>query len=484
MATGFLRQGTQWSRIWQLGLLAALIPAGVGRGASPPPVSLERALQQAAPEIIRQLEMRGCRNVGVLKFRVCTGRSISDGRGTFNSYIADRLERTLILANPLDEARQLRLVQQASNVASRTPGASHLSVVGREQLFGALYPPAWGRGSLYVDAFVTGVVQVAPDYRSLRISFLGVQSGDRDLVMLTKPIVAATNGAILNELGESYQLRGGDQSAADAVRMVRGDPKANFPLHDDPAVTLRIFYDGRPVELTEVDGEMVIPEPRRGQTVVMRLERLDRLPETYGAVLKVNGESTVLCQTEPDSDCLKRILEPNAAAVDIEGYETGDREHRPFSIADESESRSLEMYYGRDVGTISLTVFRELRQAPPPRPELPSDPQAEAPADAATELPDDLAAIAKAGVPLEAAEDLPSLQEQVRKAAGKIETRGEKTPSSLPAGVNERGVMQPGQAEQSDVEWTARRDWEPEPILSAVIRYYRPRGTVQGPARP
>lgn len=451
MVAFHLGRGTLRSWIASLCVLAALLSTGITYAADDGhAISLEQALQQAARQIIQELRQRGCRKVGVLKFRICTGREVSDSRGTLNSYLADRLETALVLANPLVEANQIRLVQQASAVASGIDGASHLSAPGRAQLFDAVYKPAWGRGAIRADAFVTGVAQVAPNFRTLRLSFLAVQPGDKDLEVLIKPIVAATNGAILNELGESYQLRGvnGAQSPADAVREVRGDPEANFPLKKEPAVTLRVFYDGQPVDFGFVDGEASIPEPGDDQNVSMQIERLDRGEGVYGAVLKVNGESVVLRQTEPDRDCLKYILKPDSAAISIPGYQLENDRAQRFCVAGRAESKALEVYYGRDVGTISLTVFRE---AAGPAPGLPPG--------LAADLPPDLAAIAKAGVPIEEAETLPGLQKQLREEA---------------AGIRTRGVLKPGELVRNKVDWQKKRHWEPEPFLSAVIRYYRP----------
>jgi hypothetical protein len=133
-----------------------------------------------------------------------------------------------------------------------------------------------------------------------------------------------TDGQILNEFGESFQLRSPkelkDGPAAQA-RQVRSAPSEEHPLVDEPSVTLRIFYDDKPVEVKFQNGEALISEPREGQNVVMKIERLDKGSQALGAVLKVNGENTIFRERKPDLSCPKWVLHPGAPATRVVGFQ-------------------------------------------------------------------------------------------------------------------------------------------------------------------
>ncbi len=407
---------------------------------------LEEALLQQAPKILEALRSRGCRSAGVLKFRVLKGQGKpSDDAGTLNWLIAQRLEAALVLASSPQAGTRIQLVRDASGVAAKIRGASHLSGNGRQLLFDAQYTAAWGEAKINVDAFVTGVVQVAPDLENLQIDVLAVRRQAPELEAIARFFVQ-TDGAILNELGESFQLRSlpddGDDPAARA-RLVKSRPQEEFPLVHKPSVSLRIFYDDRPVELTFEHGEAVIPEPREGQTVTMKLERLDRSNVVLGAVLKVNGENTLFRQRMRDLDCAKWVLKPGSPATTIRGFQSDDNRAEAFRVASREESEPLEMYYGPDVGNISLVVFQEASAPPPP--------------DSRDEAPD-LLAIAKAQFPVK-----PPLNQEALQAQMRIAVEGNTT----------RGIIAHGGEIGQRIQME-KYFWNVEPIMSAVIRYYQP----------
>lgn len=415
-------------------------------------VSLEQNLQHTAGEIIDWLQAHGCRNVGVLKFHVQKGRvpTLHSG-GVLNMSMANRLETALILAVPSAEAEQIHVVRRASSIASAIPDGDLLSPAWRRQLFAQMYPVAWGDAKTKLDAIVTGVVTVTPDFRRLCVRFSVLQPQGPIQTPIAKPIVVPTTGAILNELGESYQLRGvgSGTAAADAVRDLRANQRAQFPLLDQPAVSLQILYDGHALDLERIkfsDGEASIPEPEVGQSVTFRIDRLDRASGALAAVLKVNGQNVLFKERMPDIDCSKYIFERNSAAIVVEGYQTEQDQAEAFRVAGQAESRNVEMYYGEDVGTISLAVFREATAHAVPPPTGP-DPE--------------LGAIAQGWAPAEPGATLPALQQQMRAHA---------------LGTETRGLIVPGDGIASRVQFLEKRDWHPEPVMSVVLRYYRPNG--------
>jgi hypothetical protein len=431
-----------------LGLAAIGLSRNVSATEAP---KLEKALHDNAPKIIQKLLERDCRGVGVLKFRVQKGGGRpTDNAGPFNTFVTDRLEAALVLANPRDETRQLKLIHNASGVAAKIPGASHLNPDGTTKLFSQSYPPAWGKTEVSPDAFLTGVISVAPDYASMRVNVLAVQR-DKPLEALLS-FDADLDGALLSEMGESYKLRGipgspspGRDSPAEEVVRVRSQAQAH-PLRDDPAVALFVDYSGRPVEFRFENGEALIPEPREGQSVSLRIESRGIRNMRLGAVLKVNGENVLHKERKRDIDCMFYRLDKAKGPIVVDGFQIDGKTAERFRVASIPESKSLEMHYGPDVGTISLTVFKEITQ---PQPVV----------DYSDEAPD-LAAIAAASFPPQPPINPEALKAQMHNFVQKSTTRG---------------VITTGARIRQEIEEVQDKIvLDPEPIMSVVVRYYRP----------
>ena len=134
---------------------------------------IHRQLQKHIPQIIQHLNENGHKTVGVLKFRVKKpGQKLSDSVGPLNSLMADRLEVGLILGNPFDESRQLRIIRDASSQAENIANASHVTEEGRAAFFGPEFELAWGNEKARADAFLTGVVLVHEDNATCDIGIL------------------------------------------------------------------------------------------------------------------------------------------------------------------------------------------------------------------------------------------------------------------------------------------------------------------------
>lgn len=336
--------------------------------------SLEAALVRQAPALIRHFQERNCRNVGVLKFLVSIdGQRPHDCVGTLNMLIARRLEVALVLAN--DPRRPVGIVGNASAVAARTPGANHRTSDGRRILLGARYPLAYGQEEVTADAFVTGLAVVGNDLRTLSLALLAFDRKDRELRPLGKDFVARTDPLKLGEMGTSFVLRrvkddlGDEGTPAQMVDTAASvlKQKTRHPLEAgmDRPVDLEVRYDGEPVTLTFRDGRAYLPSPREGQKVKFVLRR-DRAAQTYGVVLKVNGENTLFRQREPDLSCRRWVLSPGASPLEITGYQIDEDSVETFRVLSPVESKEQAMNYGEQVGMITLTVFRAVGDAAPP----------------------------------------------------------------------------------------------------------------------
>jgi hypothetical protein len=271
----------------------------------------------------------------------------------------------LVLAN--DMRSPVGIIRNASAVAARIRGANHLSEMGRRKLFGADYPLAWGNETVAADAFVTGTAEISKDLRTLTLSVDTFDKRAGRPAQFGKDVVARNDVSKLAEMNESFRLRGGfDNGTVEEKRLIADaarikSKKEKHPTQDNEVpVRLEVLYNGKRVAVTHRDGKAYLPEPKRGEKVTIRLRR-DGRKERYGVVLKVNGENTIARQQLPDLQCRRWILEPGKGPVAIRGYQIDNDKAEEFRVLSAAESKKREINYGADVGTISLTVFRERR---------------------------------------------------------------------------------------------------------------------------
>jgi hypothetical protein len=382
---------------------------------------LETALLDRAKALVKHCKDRDARTVGVLKFLAAKdGSEFTDNLGTINTLLARRLELALIFAN--DPRNPVGVIDDASPVAAKTPGANHRTPEGRKALFGAKYKLAWGDPRVRVtpDAFVTGLVNVSKDLKTLQVSFLYFDRKTNKLesIQSVPDVVVANRPASLVEMGESFTVRGAfddgkveagtkekakndppkddkkneppadlpkdkDQSALQQAADVRDQKTAKHPAEDPGSpIKLTVLYNGKPVKVEVRDGKAFIPEPTPGQKVQFVITKDAKSPR-YGVVLKVNGESTLDKQRLPDGKCRMWIMTDSGETVTISGYQIGTDRVETFRVLSAPESKAREVNYGADVGTITMTVFQEGK---PAAPDLSED-AAEKTAVAKAELP-------------------------------------------------------------------------------------------------
>lgn len=460
-----------------------------------PAASLNKQLQEQAPEILKQLRDKGYKNVGVLKFRIKKGTEpVSDSVGTLNMFLADRLEVALILANSNEATKQIGILKRASSVAAKIPGASHVTAGGREKLFQAEYPLAWGGSSVKPDAFLTGIAQVSADLKQITVGVLVFDASGGALAKVVPPFDATMSPALLGEVGESFVVRGAFDSGktelkadpatkavptGDALAAKVADVSAKIKSKEAPhpladpgcPVLLEVTYDGRPVSVEFRDGKAFIAEPHEGQKVVLTLRRAATAKGRLGVVVKVNGESTLERQRLPDADCRKWILEPGAGPIKLEGYQLDNSTAEAFRVLSAAESKAAEMNYGADVGTISMTVFREVGGDPIPettpskstvtQPEPTKiakkpDPSPTLPTDLPDESAEDLLALSRGIQPKATPKNLAALKHQLREGTRSTDTRG---------------LIAQGQQTASNVVKVSFVT-DPTPLVSATVVYY------------
>jgi hypothetical protein len=410
--------------------------------------TLSRELLERAPGVVEYVKAHGYRNVGVLKFLVKRGdEPISDRVGLLNLSLATRLEIALVLANSFPEP--LGIIHDASAQASLLAGANHLTRPGRQALLRGRYSLAWGdpRDKVKADAFLTGEVVVSPDLRRLTVAILAFDD-EGDLLDQIVRFEATADALTLAEAGESFLIRGGfDKGEAVNMSPLLGATQQTHPgQHADAPVELEIYYDKRRIPLDLRGGRAVIQEPREGQAVSFVLRKVDRTQDRYGVALLVNGENTLFKEKCGPLHSWKWRLGPDRPTIAIKGYQTSDNKAEAFRVLSSEASRENAMYYGADVGTITLVVFRERQGGG----EAPPSPINEA---------EDPAPISRGVFPAEPAKNLSALKRQL---------------VTLARAPKDRGLLLPGTGINATVRRTQDFLPDPTPVMAATLTYYRP----------
>jgi hypothetical protein len=191
-----------------------------------------------------------------------------------------------------------------------------------------------------------------------------------------------------------------------------------------------------------------VPTPRTNQAFALRLKNTDR-EETYGVVLKLNGQNTIKHEQQDALDCKKWILEPGKT-VTVRGYQLNEKDRDDFKVQSPRESEQNEVYYGDNAGTINLVVFRSGKAE-----------------EVLVKNDDPVATISRGMLSLRGepmATDLKRFQEQLRQ-----ETGGEQKEARSRGLVAGSGNI--GNSPVDQVTFIPVR----VPVLSATIRYYEPR---------
>ncbi len=490
-----------WRQTVVLAVAAVLAFSARGQAQEKRAAALDKELLEQAPKILDYLRDKGYKNVGVLKFRIKKGKEpVSDNVGTLNMFLANRLEVALVLANSSDQKKQIGIARNASEVAAKIPGASHATAEGREKLFTGSYPLAWGTESITPDAFLTGIAAVTPDLKQMTVGILVFDKTGSALEKAVPPITTPTSAFLMNELGESFVLRGAfDTASVDVVNSKAAETKtvetkvaeaaaevklatAKHPLEDPAApVKLEVLYDGKPVGFEFRDGKAFIPEPQERQKVMFVLKQGSAAPGRFGVVLKVNGENTFNRERLTDFNCKKWILGGQFPQIEVDGFQVDSDVAEEFRVLSQAESKSAEMNYGPDVGTITLAVFKEKGKPPaapktdvaktdlpktdgaktdPPKPDTAQKEPAknDLPPDLPNDEAEDVAALTRGLLPKTPPKNLAALKHQLREAGRK--------------GAETRGLIGQGRLTSSRVQ-IVKFEPDPTPVMSATIVYYK-----------
>ncbi len=333
---------------------------------------IDEELVKRGPELVKALEAKGYKNVGVLKFIVKAGKEAPNANiGPLNLVMATRVENALI--HGMDPAHPLGVLRDATKVAAAAnPKFTTQTDAGRAALLKLTYPLAWGSDKVSPDALLSGLVTLSRDMKTTTVAIdCFDRSGAKPAQILKFDV--ASDRSILAEAGRSYVLK---------TRSLKGKKRSIDELDEDACtsaaattegqtisqqagaeipIKFEIRYNDAPQTITQDPGslgEMRVDEPKAGDTVSFYVTNTTQ--NTIGFVVKVNGESTLNQDTAEDAACQKWIVEAGKT-VSIKGFYTApDYKLTRFKVLSDEDSaaRMAEWSGGRPrAGYIDVTVF-------------------------------------------------------------------------------------------------------------------------------
>ncbi|HZU37679.1 MAG TPA: hypothetical protein VFA18_17290 [Gemmataceae bacterium] len=475
--------------------LAALAVAQPARAADAPLAPLDQALLDHGRELIEALKKNYPKkekplHVAVLPFLVRKNDKTVSNAGPLNLLMTARLEATLILSLREGEDKHFGILPGAAATLAKE-GISvrdYLSRSARDTLFGEkLFLPAWGEPKkVQADIFLTGLVQLSPNRRTLTVVVEGFDrnTAKGQLTRLVGPFQAAAELRPLVEAGGSF-LRTKDlqnQIDADLKKQTESPPEslrdaafvmltdqgaAPHPLDPNstskPPIRLTIYYDKDPQTIRVAAGSAEVDEPRTETKV--SLELCNTSKRSYGVLLLVNGKNT-LYPDEPLPRDLSRsamwVLKPESKIL-LEGFFQGDGKGKgkflAFNVLPESASERKSRSLGTDLGTITLVAFAEKDKQKPEEKE----------ATNRYPLSPEMVAIGSQGfgIPATAKRLLAS---SLVVAQNTLKSTGTDQPTK-----GTKGLIVPGTARRGEVALLMDFECESEPEMIATVRYYKPR---------
>lgn len=334
---------------------------------------IDEELIKKAPELVKALQAKGYKSVGVLKFMVKAGKSpVNPNIGPLNLLMATRVENALIHGDT--SSIPLGVIRDATKVAAAADSAfTTKTEAGRSALLKLHYPLAWGSDKVVADALLTGLVSLSHDMRKVTVEidcFDRKSNSQHKLMTFQVP----SDRNILADAGRSFVLTSRsiskskkrsieelDQDAADSATLSSDGTSVTQQATDSVPIRFEIKYYGT-VQAISADpgsfGEMRVDTPHQGDAVTFHVTNTTK--DKIGLVLKVNGESTLGQDSGENSVCQKWILAPGQA-YGLRGFYTyPENKLAVFKVLSDEDSaaRMAEWSGSRPrAGYIDVTVF-------------------------------------------------------------------------------------------------------------------------------
>ncbi len=298
---------------------------------------VDRVLAGNAGKIFDEVAKLKAKNVAVLKFQT----QIGDAKPRFGTASAgvemvNRLENLLtLMQNPRDP--RFTVLTRAGEAATALAKESKTSIdwttpEGRKSLFALKLPVLWDDKDLrQPDAFVTGTLIVAKDFRSVTIKLCaftkaapeqlfdsGTGAGGKlekpllppvymDRAMLASHGLTFSTSRGLKATGKSRDWFVQDETASKSVAdRVNQDGAKSVPSAAS-RIELQILLDGKPVAIQPDDGSMGEPvfgmiSTKEAAGQKMRFTLKNHHSERLAVLLCVNGANTIAIDGETLDD--------------------------------------------------------------------------------------------------------------------------------------------------------------------------------------
>lgn len=489
-------------RGWALLLALCVTLAAVTWPAPVRADAIDRQLAREAAAVMDHLRDMHYQNVGVLKFRVQrAGQAASFNAGPMNASMADRLENALVLAD--DPAHPIGIIQNAHQVAweralksagKKVPPLS--SVEGRRSLLVANYPLVWGERHVLPDALLTGDIVLSKDNRTATIA---IKAFDRRAPAEVKQVhhfTMKTDRNFLAECGQPFAISrklardpvNADRIAAENAVIVNNNSGNNVVRDPDNPVEFTIVYNGNPVALTEDTANrgtlaFQAPDPKESDEVSFLVR--NRTNQPVGLVVAVNGRNTLFqedIKDKPPAECAMWVLDDTQQYA-IRGFYLGEKGEniKKFRVLSDPESQRLMEVNPDTQGVISLYIFAKAGGIPANTVNTPVNPIRNNDTNASVSLPE--TRNLRRGIAI--TKTKPRTVAEAQAALARAARPSHARPGAKTARVGNRGLI------VEDVTTTTGSalqevalDYDPQPIVSLVIRYYTPQANVVGEERP
>jgi hypothetical protein len=381
---------------------------------------LDKKLNETMPDIVKHVQSKGYKNVGILRFSAQKGnRPESYSLGPINGNMASRLENLLVVHGGDDKGPLFGVIHDAGLAAQdQKVGSWSSNASERAKLFGIDYPLAWGKEKVKADAFLTGKVALSPDLKKTTVTIHAFTKAALKPTQVAE-FTVDTDASLVRDLGFNFALtekqktslvrsrnpaeaqdelvlaqanqqnkqqqqnklpedkkpdqkpdqKPEDKKPEDKKPDQKPDQKVEQPkqpqqLQASPdnisGIALQIKSGTDAVEVkadSAADSKYQIECPAKGKPIVMSLT--NKSDKQMAVVLKVAGMNTIFQEKDESVRCRKWVI-PAGKTFDIKGfYQEKEAKHQPFAVLEGEDAQKAIADLGDKALFIQVDVFED-----------------------------------------------------------------------------------------------------------------------------
>ena len=349
--------------------------------------NIDVAISETVPLLLAKLKEQNLKTVGVLPFRLKQSGKEELAGALIQTNMALRIEQAMAVYRDPDQP--VNVAFGTLNQARKSiPDAEFLTSKGRKKLFDVSYELPVGETKAKLDGFVTGVVEVSPDWRTTKIYFEYCLASNPAKLNKSGPFDIKTDRKMLVSMGKGFttpkQLASRSITTALVMEGVQNDidfqlqedkkadikspeqrvgrPISTNPFQSAP-VTLKVKYDNQDQVLTQDEfggkGNATIVDPKAGQKVTFELT--NNTDKKVGVVLAINGKSLLYDEytVNPD-EASKFVLDPRRTYSVAGVYQRDHKGIQPVvGLSDSQTSEITKAIPSEAAGLIHMYVYQE-----------------------------------------------------------------------------------------------------------------------------